>query len=136
MRAGTIVPSSAAKRTISGRIQGKDDHSRVGVSVTRPMDPAAPTSATKSSGGRFATSCTTARRRPSGESEPTKRPGPSVIRSRPEPSKSIQKRCSSKGEPSLVPSRKRDRSSGRATLSTSHDPLVSARLSPPSASTA
>ena len=135
MRAGTMVPSSASKRRISGLIQGKDFHSSVGESVTWLISAASSESATKSSRGRSATSCTIARRLPSGDSVPLKRPSPSVIRSRWEPSKSIQKRCSLNGEPSFVRRKNLERSSGMLTESTSHSPLVRARRSEPSAFT-
>ena len=121
---------------ISGSIHSNDDHSSVGEVVICSMSEASSASVRKSSGGRLATSWTIAMRSPSGDSVAMKRPSPSVSCSRLSPSKSIQKTCSLNGEPSFVRIRKRDRSSGIVTLSTSQSPVVSACLVEPSASTA
>jgi hypothetical protein len=90
MRAGTFTPSDAGIITISGTIQLKASHSAVGDVVSCVA--CAPTAfrITKSSGGRLAVECTSARRRSSGESVTLCPPGRAVTRSRVPPPTGIR----------------------------------------------
>ncbi len=135
MRAGTPVPSRAGTRTISGRIQGKERHSSVGVVVRRSITSPASVDVTNSSAGRSASENTTASVLPSGEGVASNRPSPSTRRVRPEPSKPMRQGWRSNGDASVVCSRKASHSSGISTDATSHSPDVRARRPEPSAAT-